>query len=678
MADKDTLNLIKFKFGSFQSIKDLSSKDQSSFYFASDKPAFYNAGLWYGVSSLTSSVNEETGEVTLVINGDFGDNWESSQVKHTFVAGMTTQQKADLEKAVSFVNSVTSTEGEDTQTIIDKWNEIVNFLKGFKDTDVLLERISTIETNVTNLQNTTITGGDGLTGGGNLLKNRTIALGTPSTITDKSINEATGTTHTHAIDEASTEQRGIVRLNDTLTSESTDQALTANQGKVLKEHIDDMIEHIDEMFELIDKGNGVKEIKAKYGLWSDSFISARGVDNESSGVGGLDAQAVWDLLMQNDDATKIINVAHIPDITVAKIADFTTKVGDLIANKADKATTLSGYGIKDALQCIYFKESSLDLNELRHSSVWDGLHPLNRPSNAFGYSSILDLAYQPDLQSQLYFDHYVGTIYRRNNRAGTWMDWSVILDTANASSHVVDLTSAQTITGVKTFSNLRVNNSTLVTNLNAEMVGGVKAENIARQKVGIDINNGDRNYIGYGYGGDGWYSSGGPAICAGVQDYYMMLFGYPNALYYKYEGIGYPDQTWKTVAFTDTNSLTPSGGTLTINGNLTVANQITIGNATLYWDVANQCLRVNAGIASDSFLSAKGIDTTGNGQGGGGGLDATMLWNELTIPSPTNSGKVIDPLFLPMEEIYSPISETFNALEKRVAALEKALTWQTL
>lgn len=61
---------------------------------------------------------------------------------------------------------------------------------------------------VTNLQTTldakaatatTISAGVGMTGGGSLAANRTITMGTPSTVTGASTNSATGTTHTHAL-----------------------------------------------------------------------------------------------------------------------------------------------------------------------------------------------------------------------------------------------------------------------------------------------------------------------------------------------------------------------------------------------------------------------------------------------------------------------------------------------
>lgn len=48
----------------------------------------------------------------------------------------------------------------------------------------------------------TLNAGDGLTGGGNLTTDRTISMGTPSSITADSSNSASGNTHTHSISAA--------------------------------------------------------------------------------------------------------------------------------------------------------------------------------------------------------------------------------------------------------------------------------------------------------------------------------------------------------------------------------------------------------------------------------------------------------------------------------------------
>lgn len=49
---------------------------------------------------------------------------------------------------------------------------------------------------------TTISAGNGLTGGGNLVVDRTIALGTPGTLTHNTTNSVTATSHTHSLDPA--------------------------------------------------------------------------------------------------------------------------------------------------------------------------------------------------------------------------------------------------------------------------------------------------------------------------------------------------------------------------------------------------------------------------------------------------------------------------------------------
>jgi hypothetical protein len=56
---------------------------------------------------------------------------------------------------------------------------------------------------ITGLRARTITAGAGLSGGGDLSTDRTIALGTPSEITGDSVNSASGTTHTHKLEFAS-------------------------------------------------------------------------------------------------------------------------------------------------------------------------------------------------------------------------------------------------------------------------------------------------------------------------------------------------------------------------------------------------------------------------------------------------------------------------------------------
>lgn len=72
--------------------------------------------------------------------------------------------------------------------------------------------------------------GAGLTGGGTLAGNRTLALGTPSKITATSTNVAVSNTHSHEIDKASTTLAGIVRLSS--DTDSTDESKAATPKAV--------------------------------------------------------------------------------------------------------------------------------------------------------------------------------------------------------------------------------------------------------------------------------------------------------------------------------------------------------------------------------------------------------------------------------------------------------------
>lgn len=85
-------------------------------------------------------------------------------------------------------------------------------------------------------QATIMYAGVGLTGGGSLAASRTISLGVPSSITANSNNTASGETHSHFIDKATTGVAGIVKLSDQLNSSSVTEAATANVAKYLQDN----------------------------------------------------------------------------------------------------------------------------------------------------------------------------------------------------------------------------------------------------------------------------------------------------------------------------------------------------------------------------------------------------------------------------------------------------------
>ena len=107
------------------------------------------------------------------------------------------------------------------------------------------------------------------------------------------------------------------------------------------------------LFELVDIGteeSPLMAIRAKYGLFSDSFVSARGSDPEAGqGGGGLDVQAMWYALGQPTDEQ--INVSHIPAIGMDKVSGLADALaGKLSGITGEMVTDALGYTPYDASQ----------------------------------------------------------------------------------------------------------------------------------------------------------------------------------------------------------------------------------------------------------------------------------------------------------------------------------------
>lgn len=82
---------------------------------------------------------------------------------------------------------------------------------------------------------TVITAGNGLTGGGDLTAPRTVALGTPGTLSGTSTNTVTADSHTHALTAATATVAGVTKIIDHLNSTDATAALSAAQGKSLQD-----------------------------------------------------------------------------------------------------------------------------------------------------------------------------------------------------------------------------------------------------------------------------------------------------------------------------------------------------------------------------------------------------------------------------------------------------------
>ena len=114
----------------------------------------------------------------------------------------------------------------------------------------------------------TVTAGNGLTGGGALSANITLNVASANTGITVNANN--------------------IQLNtvDSLTSTDTVKPLSAAQGKKVWDFITDL-------FEKVEIEDGVYAIRAKYGLYSDGFISALGLNGDSVGGTSYDRLDSW-------------------------------------------------------------------------------------------------------------------------------------------------------------------------------------------------------------------------------------------------------------------------------------------------------------------------------------------------------------------------------------------------
>ena len=238
-----------------------------------------------------------------------------------------------------------------------------------------------INTNQTNANNTyatkatTLTAGIGLTGGGTLGGNRVLSMGKPSKITATSTDEAVSDTHSHSIDKASTSVAGIVMLVNALNSTATDRALTAAQGKALADALGALG---DEAFKQrgtlgsrnLDTLKGI----TNFGVW---FMSANAgattALNYPADIAGtlLVLPAAYEgiqlyipfewaqIYIRNttqsgawSDWRIIGEVANSLTSTSATAALSAAQGKNLQDNKADKATTLAGYGLGNAIAVL--------------------------------------------------------------------------------------------------------------------------------------------------------------------------------------------------------------------------------------------------------------------------------------------------------------------------------------
>ena len=237
-----------------------------------------------------------------------------------------------------------------------------------------------------------------------------------------------------------------------------------------------------------------KEDGSARALYSFGAISTKGNSNDTSGGGGgADLSAVWQSLTTNIDsfADLKINTNHIPTLTSAKIGDFASAVAALvptnisqlvndagfitasaIANKADKATTLAGYGITDAMRYL----GTVDANSVKASGY------AYVTSNGAGGNGGLIAFGGTSYQTQLYADYLGGNLYWRVNANGTYTSWAKIATKGTTLEHygITD--------GVKMSGAVKLCDATSASAISCAIGYGAKADGYASFAVGYSAN----------------------------------------------------------------------------------------------------------------------------------------------------------------------------------------------
>lgn len=297
-----------------------------------------------------------------------------------------------------------------------------------------------------------ITAGAGLTGGGTLAANRTISLGQPADLTETSESVAVSNTHSHKLPRASSTARGIVRVANTLTGTATDDALSAAMGKKLADE------------KLGNSGDqtitdGTLTV-GRANTWNKIIIpSGRG--NWIFEANPTAAEDVADSIRFNlkfEEPGKKIKALRFHTIgmdgeTVAYQSWVAAKAAEAAAVKADTKRLTNEDLNSITFPGLYGQRLNVNATAARNYPVQKAGSLLSLPS---AYNSDTDIA-----SHQIYIPFDADEVWRRGkDYSGNWTAWAKItvspaeLEEAvrAAAGQAVLLTGAQTVRGVKTFS----------------------------------------------------------------------------------------------------------------------------------------------------------------------------------------------------------------------------------
>lgn len=187
-------------------------------------------------------------------------------------------------------------------------------------------------------------------------------------------------------------------------------------------------------------------LKIDKGIYSLGAISAKGVSNSTGETGGgVDLTTMWDSLRENN-ALNVIHISHIPSIPTTKIENFASSVENLIptnvsqftndagfitasaiANKADKATTLAGYGITDGVKAVAYGGDAITYNAVGYASSTNG--------TAFNGLFVCGMFSNGNYGGQLIGSYKGDRLSYRGRNNGEWTEWVDIATKGTTLEH---------------------------------------------------------------------------------------------------------------------------------------------------------------------------------------------------------------------------------------------------
>ncbi|MBE6289183.1 MAG: hypothetical protein E7100_02960 [Bacteroidaceae bacterium] len=558
---------------------------------------------------------------------------------------------------VSSWDAVASIMGTDSDTVINKWNEVVAFLDDISE-ESTLDGLLSAKAN----SSVTISAGNGLTGGGNLQANRSLSI----------------LLQTNSGLVASSSGLKLDIINN-LTTNNVYKALSAAQGKALN----DRLVILEAMFTREGSGTSADPyvIKANYGLYTDDFLSALGKNPSGGGTGGTgsvnsikvaanvfrdpDADGIIDLtadIVSSADRTRWnaastnshthSNKSVLDGITAGKVSSWDA-VASIMGTDSD--TVINKWNEVVAFLDTYIEADTLAnllSNKADKSDVYSASasrtknYVLAAPSSQNGAASFRKLvsADIPDLSSSYATASRATALegYFTNGVAKTAAKLSTVSKTAWGKTFWTSGGVPQDVDGTLTISG-----------------GELMIWNTA------DTSAENRWDMRFAWSGEIFQ------MWAYEDAYHDLSIGSTAAATVTYKGLYYDasEKRWgigtSTPAYTlDVKGSIASTSAITLAGTTEAARRIYFGDTSHYIELdADGYFHFSHGLYSDSFVSALGKNPSGGGSGTGS-FDEESMWTALGT---TSTAKVIASSHIPNLSASKITSGTFAAARIPIA-----------